>query len=88
MPNRQPITIGDINILWNKTDNLDTISLNEIVELYYLEDHVSTPTHKLGNSIDWVMGIINSREFQDLHTSDSLSDHCTTEWVYSIKDLT
>ena len=41
-----PIIVGVINILWNKTDNLDTISLNEILELYNLEHHVSTPTHK------------------------------------------
>ena len=52
------IIVGDINILWNKTDNLDTISLNEILELYNLEQHVSTnPTHKQGNTIDLVMSI-------------------------------
>ena len=46
--------------------------------------HVSTPTHKLGNTMDWVMGNKNLWEFQDLHTSDFLSDHCITELVYNI----
>ena len=41
-----PIIVGAINIPWNKTDKLGTISLNEILELYNLEQHVSTPTHK------------------------------------------
>ena len=80
-----PIIVGDINIPWNKTENLDTISLNEILELYNLEQHVSTPTHKWGNTVDWVMSIKTSEEFLDLHTSDFLSDNCTTEWLYNIK---
>ena len=40
-----PIIVGDINIPWNKTENLDTISLTEILELYNVEQHVATPTH-------------------------------------------
>ena len=63
-----PIIVGDINIPWNKTDNLDTISLTEILELYNLKQHVATPTHKQCNTIDWVMSIKNSEEFLDLHT--------------------
>ena len=42
----KPIIVHDVNIPWNKTDNLDTISLNEILEFYNFEEHVSTPTHK------------------------------------------
>ena len=82
-----PIIVGDINIPWNKTDNLDTISLIEILELYNLEQHVSTPTHKQGNTKDWVMSIKNSEEFLDLHTSEILSYHCTIEWLYNIRRL-
>ena len=82
-----PMIIGDVNIPWNKTDNLDTTILNEILELYNLELHVSTPTHKLGSTINRVLGIKNSREFQDLCTYDSLSDHCNIEWIYNINKL-
>ena len=58
-----PVIISDINISWNKTANSDISVLNEIVELYNLEQHASTATHKQGNTIDWVLGIKNSREF-------------------------
>ena len=80
-----PIIAGYINIPWNKLDNLDSISLYEILELYNLEQYVSAPTHKWGNTIDQLMSIKNSEEFLDLHTSESLSDHCTIEWLFNIK---
>lgn len=61
-----PIIVSDINIPWNKTDNLDTITFTEILELYNLEQHVATPTHKQGNTIEWVVSIKNPEEFLDL----------------------
>ena len=67
-----PIIVGDINIPWNRTGNLDTISLNEILELYNMELHVWNPTQKCGNTIYWVMSIKNSEELLDLHTSEWL----------------
>ena len=80
-----PIIVGDINIPWNKTDNLDTISLTEILELYNLKQHVVPPTHKQGNTIDWVMNVKNTEDFLDLHTNEFLSDHCTIKWLINIK---
>ena len=78
------IIVGDINIPWNKTDNIDTICLTEILELYNLKQHVASPTHKQGNTIDWVMNVKNTEDFLDLHTNEFLSDHCTTEWLINI----
>ena len=43
------------------------------------------PTPKQGNTIDWVMSMKNSEEFLYLHTTEFLSDHCTTEWLYNPK---
>ena len=80
-----PIIVRDINIPWNKTDNLETSSLTEILELYNLEQHVATPTHKQDNTVDWVMSIKNSEEFLDLHMNEFLSDHCTIKWIYNVK---
>ena len=77
--------VGDINIPWNKANNLDTISLTEILELYNLKQHVASPTHKQGNSIDWVMNVKNTEDFLDLHTNEFLSDHCTIKWLINIK---
>ena len=79
MSNRQP---NDINIPWNKTDNADTISLTEILELYNLKQHVASPTHKQDN---WVMNVKNTDDFLDLHTNELLSDPCTIEWLMNIK---
>ena len=35
-----PIILGDINIPWNKEDNMDRESLVEIMSLYNLKQHV------------------------------------------------
>ena len=80
-----PIIVGNINIPWNKTDNLDTIRLTEILELYNLKQHVASPTHKQGNTIDWVMNVKKSEEFLDLHTNEFLTNLCTIEWLFNIK---
>ena len=79
------IIVGDINIPWNKAENLDTISLTEILELYNLKQHVASPTYKQGNTIDWVMNVRDADDFFDLHTSEFLSDHCIIEWLMNIK---
>ena len=80
-----PIIVGDINIPWNKMDNLDKISLTEILELYNLKQHVASPTHKQGKTIDWVMNVKNTDDFFDLHTNEFLSNHCTIKWLMNIK---
>ena len=46
---------------------------------------MSQPTHKQGNTIDWVISIKNLEEFLDLHTSEFLPDHYMSEWLYIIK---
>ena len=55
------------------------------MELYNLNQHVGFPTHKQGNTIDWVMNVRDTDDFIDLHTSEFLSDHCTIEWQMNIK---
>ena len=85
MSNDNPIIVSNINIPWNETDSLDTISLTEILDLYNLKQHVASPTHKQGNKIDCMMNVKNSEEFLDLHTNEFLSNHCTVEWLFNIK---
>ena len=41
-----PIILGDINIPWNRADNMDRESLVEIMSLYNLKQHVNIQTHK------------------------------------------
>ena len=40
-----PIILGDMNIPWNKEDNIDRESLVEIMGLYNLKQHVHMQTH-------------------------------------------
>ena len=80
-----PIIVDNISIPKNKTDSHDTISPTEILELYNLKQHVASPIHKQGNTIDWVMSVKNSEEFLDILTSDFLCDLCTIEWLYNVK---
>ena len=42
--NDDPIILGDINIPWNKEDNIDKESLLEIMDLYNLKQHVLLQT--------------------------------------------
>ena len=70
-----PIILGDINIPWNKEDNIDRESLVEIMSLYNLKQHVDIQTHKQGNTLDWIMSKENSTTISGINEGDYLSDH-------------
>ena len=36
---------GDFNIPWNKPENPDTISMQEILDMHNLNQHIHTPTN-------------------------------------------
>ena len=44
---------GDFNIPWNKPEKPDTISIQEILDMHDLNEHIHTQTHTLGNALDW-----------------------------------
>ena len=54
------IILGDFNIPWNKPEHPDTTSMQEILDMYDLHQHINIQTHKLGNTLDWL--ISNSPE--------------------------
>ena len=47
------IIFGDFNIHWNKSENPDTTSMQEILDMHDLNQHIYTQTHKLGNTLDY-----------------------------------
>ena len=51
----EPIILGDINIPWKKPNHIDTISMTEILDLFGLTQLVNFQTHKIGNTIDWIV---------------------------------
>ena len=76
------IILGDFNIPWNKPEHPDTTSLKEIFDMYDLHQHINIQTHKLGNTLDWL--ISNSPDtIQDITSKDFMSDHII-EWKFQI----
>ena len=77
------IILGDFNIPWNKPEHPDTTSLREIFDMYDLHQHINIQTHRLGNTLDW---LISNRPdtIQDISGKDFMSDHNIIEWKFQI----
>ena len=57
--------------------------MREILDMYDLHQHINIQTHKLGNTLDWL--ISNSPDtIQDITSKDFLSDHNIIEWKFQI----
>ena len=77
------IILGDFNIPWNKSEHPDTNSMQKILDMHDLHQHIHTTTHKHGNTLDWL--ISNSPDtIQDITNKDFLSDHCIIECKFQI----
>ena len=69
------IIAGDFNIHINKKDDPRTIRLNSILEMFDLVQHISTPTHRGGNTLDLVISHKDSTLVADCTIDDLNSDH-------------
>ena len=79
------ITSGDFNIPWNKPEHSDTTSMQEILDMYDLHQHINIQTHKLGNTLDWLISH-SPDTIQDIMNKDFLSDHSIIEWKLQINE--
>ena len=77
------IILGDFNIPWNKPEHPDTTSMREILDMYDLHQHINIQTHKLGNTLDWLISK-SPDTIQDITGKDFLSDHNIIEWKFQI----
>ena len=69
------IILGDFNIPWNKLENPDTTSMQEILDMHELHQPILyIHTHKLGNVLDWLISN-TPNTIQDITYKDYLSDH-------------
>ena len=75
--------LGDFNIPWNIVDHPDTISMQEVMDMYNLKQHVHTQMHKLSNTLDWLISN-NPTSILDITNKDFLSDHCIMEWKFQV----
>ena len=58
-------------------------SMQEILDMHDLHQHIYTQIHKLGNTLDWL--ISNSQNtIQDITNKDYLLDHSIIEWKFQI----
>ena len=75
--------LGDFNIPWNIADHPDTISMQEVMDMYDLKQHIHTQMHRLGNTMDWLISN-DTNSIMDLTNKDFLSDHCIIEWKFQV----
>ena len=75
--------LGDFNIPWNIADHPDTISMQEVMDMYDLKQHIHTQMHRLGNTLDWLISN-DTNSIMDLPNKDFLSDHCIIEWKFQV----
>ena len=75
--------LGDFNIPWNIVDHPDTISMQEVMDMYNLKQHIHTQMHKLRNTLDWLISN-NPTSIIDITNKDFLSDHCIIEWKLQV----
>ena len=73
--------LGDFNIPWNISEHPDTTSMQEIMDMHDLKQHIQM--HKLGNTLDWL--ISNSpNNILDITNKDFLLDHCIIKWKFQV----
>ena len=77
------IILGDFNIPWKKPEHPDTTSMQEILDRYDLHQHINIQTHKLGNTLDWLISS-SPETIQDITSKDFLLDHSIIEWTLQI----
>ena len=75
--------LGDFNIPWNIADHPDTISMQEVIDMYDLKQHIHTEMHRLGKTLDWLISN-NPTSIIDITNKDLLSDHCIIEWKFQV----
>ena len=75
------IIMGDFNIAINKCESEDTKKLINITESTNLHQHVTSPTHKQGNTIDLILTRSTDDILNKIKVLDSLiSDHSTVHF--------
>ena len=72
---KELVMIGDFNIHMDSRDNSDTITFNDFLERFRLENRVHFMTHILGHSLDLCITEKNNALIKDMTKGHLLSDH-------------
>ena len=75
----EPLVIaGDMNIHVDDPDDSDAIKFLDLLDSYGLTQHVNTPTHRLGHTLDLIITRVSDALTKSTPISDSyFSDHFT-----------
>ena len=77
---------GDFNFHWNNTEDDRVQKLADLLESYNLEQHISQPTHKLGNTLDLLITRHSeSTVYEQPSVDHFISDHAVIKCKLSFK---
>ena len=69
--------LGDFNINTRETTSADNTIFNDTMAALRLEQHVHSPTHRLGNTLDLIFTQLHSKvKVTNATTHGYISDHC------------
>ena len=69
------LIVGDFNIHWDKPDHRDTRLLRDTLESQGFKQHVSSPTHQEGHTIDLVITRTSDTVLGGVQVTSLISDH-------------
>lgn len=82
------VLAGDVNICMNFSNSTSTLDFLDVVEMFDLSQHVRSPTHEAGNTID-VLCTSRNRNCLKVQVADvGLSDHFLILWSLPLLDAT
>ena len=71
------IIMGDFNLHVSKEDDVNSAIFMDTLEAMGLYQHVSTPTHQSGNTLDLIISKLqNSIAIKTITQGPFISDHC------------
>lgn len=74
---QHPLLIaGDFNIHMDRANDSDKVKMDNLLSMFYLSQHVKTPTHRAGHCLDLLITRSNAELLVErVHTDYLISDH-------------
>ena len=80
------VVLGDFNIHFENTKDLDSTRFQELLDILNLEQHVREPTHNRGHTLDLVVTRLSDPKPMSLDVHPAVfSDHCPITFRLNMK---
>ena len=83
--NDEIVIFGDLNFHVNKPQKPDVKKFLDILECNNLCQHITEPTHELGNTLDLVITRQGSNLVHNIQVGDRISDHDCITWGLNLQ---